>query len=221
MRLMTNEKIKELTRERILQLMSIAHYQPSPSPNATINELQQLAVLQRSRTLAVWHDHSTVLRQGYVLFAVWVVYDTGVYLTEGEYKAAHSSTPVKNLQEEIEPQIHMIAPSASTLSDQLALVADRLECLQELEENVVAPNGVPLIDKMRFFCGDKPAQQFERGAQVGGAYKCGVSMQAKEETGMNSTISSIHKQSSIVSEVAKMIPPYSGSFFQRPSCCHE
>ena len=55
----------------------------------------------------------------------------------------------------------------------LALVADRLECLQELAEAVVAPNGVPITDKMRFFCGDKPAQQFERGTQVGGSYKCG------------------------------------------------
>ena len=67
----------------------------------------------------------------------------------------------------------MITPSASTLSDQLALVADRLECLQEMTDTVVAPNGVPIMDKMRFFCGDKPAQQFERGTQVGGAYKCG------------------------------------------------
>ena len=66
MRLMTNEEIKELTREKILQLMSTAHYHASP--NATTHELQQqLAVLQRSRTLAVWHDHSTVLRQGYIL----------------------------------------------------------------------------------------------------------------------------------------------------------
>ena len=67
----------------------------------------------------------------------------------------------------------MIAPSTSTLSDQLALVADRLECLRELEDTIAAPNGVPITDKMRFFCGDKPAQQFERGTQVGGAYKCG------------------------------------------------
>ena len=81
---------------------------------------------------------------------------------------------VKNLQEEIEqPKIHMIAPSTLTLSDQLALVADRLECLQELAEAVVAPNGVPIMDKMRFLCGDKPTQQFEHGTQVGGAYKCG------------------------------------------------
>ena len=92
MRLMTNEEIKELTREKILQLMSTAHYHASP--NATTDELQQqLAVLQRSRTLAVWHDHSTVLRQGYILFAVWAVYDIGVYLTESEYKAAHKGGP--------------------------------------------------------------------------------------------------------------------------------
>ena len=65
MRLMTDQEIKELTREKILQLMSIAHYHASPT--MTIDELQeQLAVLQRSRTLAVWHDHSTVLRQGYI-----------------------------------------------------------------------------------------------------------------------------------------------------------
>ena len=38
---------------------------------------------------------------------------------------------------------------------------------------VVAPNGVPITDKMRFFCGDKLAQQFEHGAQVGGTYNCG------------------------------------------------
>ncbi len=30
-------------------------------------------------------------------------------------------------------------------------------------------------DKLRFFCGDKPAQQFERGkiGGIGGTYKCG------------------------------------------------
>ena len=42
-----------------------------------------------------------------------------------------------------------------------------------------------------------------------------LSMQAKKETGMNSTISSIHKQGSMVAEVAKKVPPYSGSFFSK------
>ena len=67
----------------------------------------------------------------------------------------------------------MIAPSTSSPSDQLALIGDRVECLQELSEVVTAPNGVSISDKMRFFCGDKPAQQFERGTQIGGTYKCG------------------------------------------------
>ena len=67
----------------------------------------------------------------------------------------------------------MISPSSSSPSNQLALVGDRVECLQEMSSNIVASNGVVVHDKMRFFCGDKPAQQFERGTQVGGAYKCG------------------------------------------------
>ncbi len=67
----------------------------------------------------------------------------------------------------------MIAPSSSSPSDQLALVGDRVECLQELTETLPASNGVVIADTMMFFCGDKPAQQFERGRQIGGTYKCG------------------------------------------------
>ena len=87
MRLMTDQEINELTRENILQLMSCAHHETSPS--AITEKLQlQLATLQRSRTLAVWHDHSNVLQQGYILFAVWVIYDPAVYFTEDEYRAS-------------------------------------------------------------------------------------------------------------------------------------
>lgn len=88
--LMTDQEIKELTREKILQLMSTSHHHSSPS--VTTDELQQqLAVLQRSRTLAMWHNHSAVLRQVYILFAV---YNTSVYLSEEEYKVAHTGSPV-------------------------------------------------------------------------------------------------------------------------------
>lgn len=34
--------------------------------------------------------------------------------------------------------------------------------------------GIEIHDELRFFCGDKPAQQFERGTQVGDTYKCGA-----------------------------------------------
>ena len=69
--------------------------------------------------------------------------------------------------------IYMIAPSSSPPADQLALVGDRIECLQELSIPITATNGVQIHDCLRFFCGDKPAQQFERGIQIGGTYKCG------------------------------------------------
>ena len=36
-----------------------------------------------------------------------------------------------------------------------------------------ASNGVPIIDHLEFFTGDKPGTQFERGTQIGGTYKCG------------------------------------------------
>ena len=58
------------------------------------------------------------------------MYDTGVFLTEGELLARGST---RSIQEEVEqPVIHMIAPSTSAVSDQLALIPDRLECLVEL-----------------------------------------------------------------------------------------
>ena len=123
------------------------------------------------RHLAIWHDHSTILRTGYILFAVWVVYDPIVFLTDNEYSAKTGQT-VSNLQEMIEePAIHMIAPSSSSPDEQLALVPDRVECLQQFSQSILSQTGVQVND--RFFCGDKPAQQFERGTQLGGNYKCG------------------------------------------------
>ena len=67
----------------------------------------------------------------------------------------------------------MVAPSSSSLSDQLALVPDRLESLEGIADAIPNRRGVPVKDKVRFFIGDKPAQQFEPGTHVGGAFKCG------------------------------------------------
>ena len=54
--------------------MSVVHYKPDQE--STTDDLRlQLASSQRTRTLGMWHDHSTVLQQGYILFAVWIVYD--------------------------------------------------------------------------------------------------------------------------------------------------
>ena len=172
MRLSSDEEIANLSKDQIVELMaSIRHNMPH---DATLEQLQtEVAKLQRTRTLAMWHDHSTILQTGYILFAIWVIYDPAMFLTAQEY-AAKSGQSMQNLQEVIEqPVIYMIAPSSSSPADQLALVGDRLECLQDLSEGLVTTNGVTITDKLRFFCGDKPAQQFERGTQIGGTYKCG------------------------------------------------
>ncbi len=67
----------------------------------------------------------------------------------------------------------MIAPSSSSPVHQLPLIGDRIECLHELASTIKTSKEVEIKDKLRFFCGDKPAQQFERGTQIGGTYKCG------------------------------------------------
>ncbi len=45
----------------------------------------------------------------------------------------------------------MIAPSSSSLSDQLALVGDRIKCLRGLNQTLQSSNGVPIVDTMSFF----------------------------------------------------------------------
>ena len=115
MRLMTNEEIDQLDEAAALQFLTLAH---CPFSHATpLSELKKkVALLQRTRTLALWHDHSTVLRQGYVLFAVKVIYDRAVFLTETELPP--NKAIIENLQEVIEqPMIYIIAPSTSSLAD--------------------------------------------------------------------------------------------------------
>ena len=53
--------------------MSDVHHKPNQ--DSTTEDLRlQLASLQRTRSLAMWHDHSTVLQQGFILYEVKLVY---------------------------------------------------------------------------------------------------------------------------------------------------
>jgi len=57
----------------------------------------------------------------------------------------------------------MLAAGSSSISDRLALIADRVDCLQDLSNNLQTSGGIEVIDSLRFFIGDEPAQSFERG----------------------------------------------------------
>ena len=115
----------------------------------------------RQRCLGFWHDHATILGHGYLLVTVSIMYDSNVFIPDA-------------CQSFIEkPEIHILGLSSSSLDDQVGFIPDRYECLQELNEVIYSSKHVPVTDVARFFFGDHPAQNFERGTQLGGNYKCG------------------------------------------------
>lgn len=63
-----------ITDEELLQLALSVGYRLSPSMGVE-NAIAELETYKATRNLAIWHDHSTILRTGYILFAVWIVYD--------------------------------------------------------------------------------------------------------------------------------------------------
>ena len=83
-----------MSNQDIHTFTDMVHYYPSP--NSSHADLKQaITMLQRTRTLALWHDHSTILQTGYVLFAVWVVYDPAVFYTQDQWRNMHTHTRTK------------------------------------------------------------------------------------------------------------------------------
>ena len=131
-----------ISDEELLQLALSVGYRLSPSVGVE-NAIAELETYKATRNLAIWHDHSTILRTGYILFAVWIVYDLIVFLTEEEYTAIKGQS-ISNLQEIIEEPLiyNMIAPSSSSPDEQLALVPDMYECLTQLSQPIETQTGI-------------------------------------------------------------------------------
>lgn len=55
----------------------------------------------------------------------------------------------------------------------MAIIPDRIDDLYELSGSIRSSKGIEVHGTVRFLVGDHPAQQFERGMQIGGVYKCG------------------------------------------------
>ena len=82
---------------------------------------------------------------------------------------------VSNLQQQVEePDLYLLAVSSYSGSDQFGLILGRLDCLLELSEPLCTSSGIQISDTLRFFLGDHPAQQFERGTQQGGRYNVDI-----------------------------------------------
>ena len=159
MRLPTDEELDVLPHDGILRLCNDIGMKSSGSH--TDEDLRsKVKLATRQRYLAFWHDHATILGQGYLLVTVSVMYDCSLF-TQDACQAYIE-----------EPEIHILGLSSSS-EDQLAFIADRNECLKELSNVIHSSNSIPIKDIARFFIGDHPAQSFERGTQQGGYYKCG------------------------------------------------
>ena len=160
-----------MTRDELVETLTLARQ--VMDNDIDVYQLRvQLTKFERTRTLAFWHDHSTLLGKGYVLITAKILYDAAVFKTQHEIESegVHSS----NIQTEIEqPQLHVLVLCSSSVEDQAALIRDRKECMQELSISLETTNGIPITDELVFFYGDKAAQQVERGTQQGGTYKCG------------------------------------------------
>lgn len=88
MRLHTDNQIDSMSMCEIFAILSKANIALDNETNGT-QLWDVLRKLERTRTLAVWHDHSTLLGKGYVLITVKIVYDTIVFKTQSEVECCH------------------------------------------------------------------------------------------------------------------------------------
>ena len=74
MHLNTDEEIQTMTAEEISK--KLLTYGVTAEPNLTLIEQQSLlASYQRTRTLAIWHDHASILGTGCILVTAGIICD--------------------------------------------------------------------------------------------------------------------------------------------------
>ena len=170
MRLATDADIQSMSLSDISLYFNQINHQ---SRATTLLDLQgEVNNLQRTRSIVMWHDHGTILGLGCIIITVHIAYDPAVFYTQAEYEDKHGKSP--SIQTLIErPVIHLMAAGTSAVDDQLALLQDRIDCVNDLSTNITSSNSIIVHDKLKFFVGDYPAQQFEHGTQLGGNFKCG------------------------------------------------
>ena len=125
MKLHTDKEIDAMTRPEMECLIPESEKTPDMDTEGMRTKIRNL---EPTRHLVLWHDHSSVLSNGYMLFTVNVVYDSAVFRKIDEIPEKERPTvAVQELVEE--PRMCMIAMSSSSADDQAALIPDRLDCL--------------------------------------------------------------------------------------------
>ena len=172
MRVNADEFYDEMSREQVVsRLKELNEYDENDGLTKMRKKLKKM---ERTRHLQIWHDHSTLANHGHILFMVSCLYDPAIHLTNQEYKLKTGEEV--DVQSQVEkPEIYIVGRCSSSDTEQLAYIESRLCCLQHLQRNLHTEKDgsvVEITDKMRFFHGDSPAQNFESGQQKGGHYYC-------------------------------------------------
>jgi len=172
MRVKPDEFYEEMPREQVVsRLKELNEYDENDGLTKMRKKLKKM---ERTRHLQIWHHHSTLANHGHILFMVSCLYDPAVHLTNLEYKLETGEEV--DVQTEVEkPEIYIVGRCHSSDTEQLAYVESRSCCLQHLQRNLTTEKEgctVEINNKMRFFHGDSPAQNFKSGQQKGGHYYC-------------------------------------------------
>ncbi len=112
MRLLTDEEIDQLTDEELNKL--------SPTSSNDSRDIKQkcLKQYQRTRGLAMWHDHGTILGLGVVMITVHIVYDPVVFYTQTEIDIKEDIPSQTNIQATVEnPAIHFLVACSSSVEE--------------------------------------------------------------------------------------------------------
>ena len=170
MRLNTDNELLAMPREVIVGKLEAIH-ETVYMPESTEHLREKLKHSQRVRHFVEWHDHSTLLGHGYILFTTQLLYDQAVFLTNEEYKMKTGKTlDIQTIVEE--PAITMIGVSSSSDADQLRFITARAKSASEYSTPIETSTGIAITDCLRFFTADTPAKQFEAGCKRGGKRKC-------------------------------------------------
>ena len=174
MRLTPTTEIKAMTTAQLSRRLSrLTHIKPDSLSHEEL--CKTLLHSERTRSLCLWHDHATILKMGFIMVTVHVMYDPAVFYTNEEYSLRNKGSSITSVQSEVEqPQIYLLSAGSSSVEDQAALIGDRLNDLLDLSIPAKTQEGIEIYDTIRFFTGDHPAVQFEQGSKQGGTYKCGA-----------------------------------------------
>ena len=173
MRLMPLPTVTAMTESEIKEMLQKAHYNSNLEGLSHEQLCNLLFQTQRARSLCMWHDHATILKMGFIMVTVHVMYDPLVFFTDAEYQQCHPDSSFRIQSEVEQPEVYLLSTGSSSAEDQVALVGDCISCLLDLKTPVRTESGTAVTDTARFFTGDHPAAQLEQGTKQGGYWACG------------------------------------------------